>query len=587
MNRAIGSLVIAGAAGMAAAGDLPVTYELVASEGRPFAAAGTVHSLRIGYSGANRGRPSMAADGTALLSGWLFDPSGIDPGDSFIGISGIDGAAFALLESDAVAGAGDLRFRNFIACRGARALPGGRARYATTLNGADGGNVDAIIDEGGRVLFASDLRTGGLGPGVERAYFGSASIGHDERPPDVAAFSPNGTGAFAARLIGATIGAERGVVRVTPDGVSLLARTGDALGHWAGYSFHGPVSVSVNDDGSVVFLGWFIDPYGLSDEFVPMVARDGMVGPLAVPGDPVRGTDAVYEGYASWQGFDIGQQHPKINAGGDVITPCLIRTAAGELLHAVLVLDDAGLRAVLVEGQTIPVVEGDGQPVAGSEPLQVMLADNGDAFVQDFNSVSRRMIVRPDGSVRVLPGTTRPPGMAPERRWASDPYMGLATMSPGGRVAFFATTLVPNADDRSAGVWVTDDAGRPHLVMNEREPVDFGNGEILTPLLLQPVPGGTGSDGLTTMVNDRGEVLVLVWFSEENGWSLVRATVAGLDCPADLNADRRTDFADLSAFLTAFQAGDPAAEFAAPYAHLDFFDIAEYLRWFHRGCPGD
>ncbi len=44
-------------------------------------------------------------------------------------------------------------------------------------------------------------------------------------------------------------------------------------------------------------------------------------------------------------------------------------------------------------------------------------------------------------------------------------------------------------------------------------------------------------------------------------------------------------FADITAFLDAFAAGDPAADFAAPAGSLTFADVAAFLTAFSAGCP--
>jgi subtilisin family serine protease len=45
------------------------------------------------------------------------------------------------------------------------------------------------------------------------------------------------------------------------------------------------------------------------------------------------------------------------------------------------------------------------------------------------------------------------------------------------------------------------------------------------------------------------------------------------------------NFFDLSAYLGLFNAGDPAADLAAPFGTLNFFDLSAYLGVFNAGCP--
>lgn len=56
-------------------------------------------------------------------------------------------------------------------------------------------------------------------------------------------------------------------------------------------------------------------------------------------------------------------------------------------------------------------------------------------------------------------------------------------------------------------------------------------------------------------------------------------------CPADLNGDDVLNFFDLAAYLTLFNAGDPAADLAEPFGVLNFFDLAQYLATYNAGCP--
>jgi len=55
-------------------------------------------------------------------------------------------------------------------------------------------------------------------------------------------------------------------------------------------------------------------------------------------------------------------------------------------------------------------------------------------------------------------------------------------------------------------------------------------------------------------------------------------------CLADLNGDGALNFFDVSAFLTAFAAQDPAADFTNDGA-WDFFDVSAFLTAFAGGCP--
>ncbi|MHA7814605.1 MAG: GC-type dockerin domain-anchored protein [Phycisphaerales bacterium] len=59
--------------------------------------------------------------------------------------------------------------------------------------------------------------------------------------------------------------------------------------------------------------------------------------------------------------------------------------------------------------------------------------------------------------------------------------------------------------------------------------------------------------------------------------------VGGQPCPADLNDDGQLNFFDVSAFLTAYQASDPAADFNDD-GELNFFDVSAFLVAYQAGC---
>ncbi|MHA7814809.1 MAG: GC-type dockerin domain-anchored protein [Phycisphaerales bacterium] len=56
------------------------------------------------------------------------------------------------------------------------------------------------------------------------------------------------------------------------------------------------------------------------------------------------------------------------------------------------------------------------------------------------------------------------------------------------------------------------------------------------------------------------------------------------DCPADLTGDGVLDFFDVSAFLSAYNAQDPAADFTGD-GQFDFFDVSAFLGAYSAGCP--
>lgn len=55
-------------------------------------------------------------------------------------------------------------------------------------------------------------------------------------------------------------------------------------------------------------------------------------------------------------------------------------------------------------------------------------------------------------------------------------------------------------------------------------------------------------------------------------------------CAADINGDGTLDFFDVSAFISAFSAQDPAADFNADRV-WDFFDVSAFISAYNAGCP--
>jgi hypothetical protein len=55
-------------------------------------------------------------------------------------------------------------------------------------------------------------------------------------------------------------------------------------------------------------------------------------------------------------------------------------------------------------------------------------------------------------------------------------------------------------------------------------------------------------------------------------------------CPPDLNGDGELNFFDVSAFLNAYSAQDPIADFTND-GQFDFFDVSGFLNSFNTGCP--
>lgn len=72
--------------------------------------------------------------------------------------------------------------------------------------------------------------------------------------------------------------------------------------------------------------------------------------------------------------------------------------------------------------------------------------------------------------------------------------------------------------------------------------------------------------------------------SQSNAGSAYIFDLGCPSCPADFTGDGSLNFFDVSAFLTAFNADDPAADFTGD-GNYNFFDVSAFLAEFSEGCP--
>jgi len=82
-----------------------------------------------------------------------------------------------------------------------------------------------------------------------------------------------------------------------------------------------------------------------------------------------------------------------------------------------------------------------------------------------------------------------------------------------------------------------------------------------------------------------GDVTVGMWRDPSVSMTAtVTVPTANAPCLADIDGSGSLDFFDISAFLGAFNAGDPIADFDNN-GSFDFFDISAFLTAFNAGCP--
>jgi subtilisin-like proprotein convertase family protein len=108
------------------------------------------------------------------------------------------------------------------------------------------------------------------------------------------------------------------------------------------------------------------------------------------------------------------------------------------------------------------------------------------------------------------------------------------------------------------------------------QPVIAGDVVPAQPLLTFAGEPATGEWTLT--VSDR---------SANDAGVLIEACIqltTTITCTPDLTGDGVLDFFDVSAFLSAYSAQDPAADFTGD-GQYDFFDVSAFLNAYSTGCP--
>ncbi len=88
-----------------------------------------------------------------------------------------------------------------------------------------------------------------------------------------------------------------------------------------------------------------------------------------------------------------------------------------------------------------------------------------------------------------------------------------------------------------------------------------------------------------TGVNNNGDIVGWGRLLDGSvGAFLIEGFAPPAECAADLNGDGKLDFFDVSAFLNAFNAQDPIADFDRNDS-WDFFDVSAFLSAYNAGCP--
>ncbi len=144
------------------------------------------------------------------------------------------------------------------------------------------------------------------------------------------------------------------------------------------------------------------------------------------------------------------------------------------------------------------------------------------------------------------------------------------------------TGAAPGADVFE--VFVSDNDGQDYVLVETVGPSGAGTsgGWIETGFNVGDFVGLTSTIRVKFVASDLGDGSVV-----EAGIDDVRifgVSCSTGTCPADLTGDGTLDFFDVSAFLNAYNAQDPAADFTGD-GTFDFFDVSAFLNAYNAGCP--
>ena len=198
------------------------------------------------------------------------------------------------------------------------------------------------------------------------------------------------------------------------------------------------------------------------------------------------------------------------------------------------------------------------------------------------------------------------PSMFTERATPNPEIIEAGEMGSGGFIPKMVALIPPNIGnaDFKIGVDFALGGAQAWVAISESAPVGgvVAQDELVGPIALNGMGDGGGYGTLAYPIADDpsldGMRLYMQWVVADpaGGDGFVRSPVAQLDifcseqvactilCVADFNGDGLSDFFDVSAFLSAFSAMNPAADLTGD-GSFDFFDVSGFLSAFGAGCP--
>jgi hypothetical protein len=300
------------------------------------------------------------------------------------------------------------------------------------------------------------------------------------------------------------------------------------------------VSLGINRRGDVAFVGTSNrvgDPPGRAAIFRH---AGGVLDTVYIAGEPIEG---IPSGQSIRLGFDALGGISPINDFGDIAFGVFLGGAgvssANDTALCVYRADGAG-------GGRAMLIAREGDAVPGSSRT-----------IGDFFSISAYAIVYMNTKRQFVFAAGNSVATRSMYFWSPSRGVGLLA-APGQNVAF-------STDGTGAGV--APIVSIPSVTSEQR-----GN-------YWHRASGG--ADGRRTLLSDTGEVVFAATFAQ-SVVGLYRATLPP-ECLADFNADGFVDVFDYTAFVGAFESGDPASDSNGD-GFLDFFDYDRFVGVFEGGC---
>lgn len=458
--------------------------------------------------------------------------------------------------------------------------------------------VDAHVTEAGAVAFAVEFGGNGITPGESASVFrwvngaGSRGVASQQLDFDIQmVMNASGDIVLDVRdrqfIDGDSIrsdellfiSSEGGAGRyITPGGEPIMGAPFESRQDYFRKSLLEQV-LGIDDQGRVLF-SLFDDQTvpGERARFSTLIARTGPGGAtpselIAFAGDPVLGGDARPVGAI---------QAAATNALGDVLmlesASAVIRGSSATLTGTRLLRETAGgdLEVVLAAGDPVPGDWPGTLPIGSLSGLRV--SDAGIIIINGSTVCNEQTVSDPWGCASfTLYGPVDALRLVEiPRQWFSMNAAG-AVLVPsrfGGRFSF----LDPSGS-------ITRLVGEGDLIsVNGEERVVDELPSSSSAFLDLHVPTG-GADGSQSWMNDAGEVVLPMWFTDGTQ-AVVRFTPQRSCSLADLAMPAGAlGLADVQTFLLAFGSGDLVADLE-PDGALDVDDIQVFLQSFAAGCPG-